>query len=216
MTPVVPLRTREPPLDIAARALDDFTRRANGERRDARELAQPLKQLRTAQRELLPPVVRVQMALHPWVAYGVMPLFALANAGVHLEGVDLAAGPAQSILIGVAIALVLGKPIGIVLGSWTAVRLGWCQLPVGVTWKGVSLVGVLGGIGFTMSIFIANLAFADADLLAASKSGVLLGSLTAGILGLLFGRVYIRRAREPDSPEAMAMRPAPAAQKRDS
>src|SRR5690606_37642055 len=151
------------------------------------------------------PVVRVQMTLHPWVAYGVMPLFALANAGVDLQGVDFAAAGAGSVVLGVFVGLLIGKPIGIFLGSWTAVRLGWCRLPAGLTWPGVILVGCLGGIGFTMSIFIANLAFVDGQLLAAAKSGVLLGSLTAGIVGLIVGRLYTKaRLRSGAIPESSA------------
>ncbi|HEX2492868.1 MAG TPA: Na+/H+ antiporter NhaA, partial [Steroidobacter sp.] len=87
MTPVVQPRSRERPVDAAARALNDFGRRAEGVRTDPRELLQHWKSLRYAQRELLPPVVRIQTSLHPWVAYGVMPLFAFANAGVNLRGV---------------------------------------------------------------------------------------------------------------------------------
>jgi Na+:H+ antiporter, NhaA family len=195
MTPAVPLRTRERPVDTAVRALNALEERSDGAYRDPRELLEPLKQLRTAERELLPPVVRVQMALHPWVAYIVMPLFALANAGVSLEGLDLASAASQSVMLGVAAALVFGKPIGIFLGSWLAVKQGWCQLPQGMTWRGVSLVGCLGGIGFTMSIFIATLAFADQQLLAAAKSGVLLASIAAGIIGLSWGRMCVRHAR---------------------
>ncbi|MGH8178358.1 MAG: Na+/H+ antiporter NhaA [Steroidobacter sp.] len=195
MTPVLPMRGKERPVDAAARALNDFGQRAGIEHGDPRELLQPLKQLRHAQRELLPPVVRVQMALHPWVAYGVMPLFALANAGVNLEGVDFEAAQAQSVALGVILALVIGKPVGILLGSWIAVRLRWCRLPPEVGWSGVLLIGCLGGIGFTMSIFIANLAFRDEDLLMAAKSGVLLASLAAGVIGLVLGRFYVRERR---------------------
>ena len=194
MTPVSRLGHVSAPLEVASHALGLASARAN-EHRDPREIAEPLRQLRTAQRDLLPPVSRVQMALHPWVAYLVMPLFALANAGVTLEGTNLGMPAVQALVLGVALALVLGKPIGIVLGSWLAVRLGWCELPAGMSWRSVWLVGCLGGIGFTMSIFIATLAFADLELLAAAKAGVLLGSLTAGIAGLLLGRLYIVRAR---------------------
>jgi Na+:H+ antiporter, NhaA family len=195
LTPVLPLRGRERPVEAAARALDDFGRRASTAHRDPHELIQPLKQLKDAQRELLPPVERVQMALHPWVAYGIMPLFALANAGVNLEGVDFRSADAQGVALGIALALVLGKPCGIVLCSWAAVRAGWCRLPADVNWRGVFLVGALGGIGFTMSIFIATLAFADPALLAAAKSGVLLASLTAGVVGYSLGRVFTRKRR---------------------
>ncbi len=141
------------------------------------------------------PVVRVQMALHPWVAYGVMPLFALANAGVTLDGVDLASGNAQAVTLGVVLALVLGKPLGVLGASWLAVRLGLCRLPSGVTWSGVGLVGLLAGIGFTMSIFIATLAFDDPQLLGAAKLGVLLASLVAAVLGLSWGFLQAWRGR---------------------
>jgi NhaA family Na+:H+ antiporter len=194
MTPVTRLDAASPPLETASHALNMVSARTS-EHGDPREIAEPLRQLRTAQRDLLPPVTRVQMALHPWVAYVVMPLFALANAGVTVEGTDLSVPAVQALVLGVALALVLGKPIGIVLGSWLVVRLGWCELPPGMSWRGVALVGCLGGIGFTMSIFIATLAFGDLELLAAAKAGVLLGSLTAGIAGLLLGRLYLAQAR---------------------
>ncbi|WP_382324694.1 Na+/H+ antiporter NhaA [Hydrogenophaga sp. UC242_50] len=141
------------------------------------------------------PVTRVQRALHPWVAYAVMPLFALRNAGVTLDGVDLASGSAQAVTLGVVLALVLGKPLGVLGASWLAVRLGLCRLPDGVTWSGVGLVGLLAGIGFTMSIFIATLAFDDAQLLGAAKLGVLLASLLAAVLGLSWGFLQAWRAR---------------------
>jgi Na+:H+ antiporter, NhaA family len=146
-----------------------------------------------AQAGIEPPVIRVQQALHPWVTYGVMPLFALANAGVSLTGLDLSIGGAQQVLAGVAVALVLGKPVGVVAVSWLMVRAGWCALPGGVTWGGIWLIGLLAGIGFTMSIFVAMLAFQDAALLGGAKLGVLLGSSTAAVLGLTWGVIYRRR-----------------------
>ncbi len=199
MTPAVPVRMREMPIQVARAALTDLGKRVESKLADPQQLLVPLKALRTAQRELLPPVSRVQMALHPWVAFGVMPVFALANAGVTIDGVDLGAGAAQSVLLGVVIALVLGKPIGIVAGTWLAVRIGWCRLPQGVTWRAVTLIGFLAGIGFTMSIFIAMLAFEDVQLLAAAKLGVLMASVVAGILGMLVGRAYIRRIPQPSA-----------------
>lgn len=192
MTPVLSGRMREQPLDAARLALDELNTRNDP---TPHELAGPLKQLRQAQREVMPPVIRVQMALHPWVAYGVMPLFALANAGVTLDGVDLSLDSAQAVTVGVLLALVIGKPLGVIGASWLAVRLGWCRLPPGVTWSSVGLVGLLAGIGFTMSIFIATLAFDDANLLNAAKLGVLLASLVAAVLGLAWGFLQARRAR---------------------
>jgi NhaA family Na+:H+ antiporter len=123
-----------------------------------------------------------------------MPLFALANAGVVLDGVDVGE-TSLSVLAGVMVALVVGKPIGILLGSWLAVRTGLSRLPPGVTWLGLLVVGALAGIGFTMSIFIAMLAFDDSNLLGAAKLGILLASLVAGVIGLLLGRVYIFKQR---------------------
>jgi NhaA family Na+:H+ antiporter len=143
------------------------------------------------------PVVRVREALHLWVAYGVMPLFALANAGVSLAGMDPAHGGALWVVAGVAVALVAGKPLGVVGMSWLLVRLGWCRLPPGVSWGGIWLIGLLAGIGFTMSIFIAMLGFADPHLLGAAKLGVLLGSLMAALSGLAWGVLYVRRLRAP-------------------
>lgn len=193
MTPVWSIPMREHPVEAVTRIAEELRSRDAVSARDAHRLAQPLRQLRLAQREMLPPVVRVQTALHPWVAYGVMPLFALANAGVSLGGVDLFADGAQLVLFGVALALVAGKPIGVVVATWLMVQTGWCRLPPGVTWGGIVLVGLLAGIGFTMSIFIAMLAFVDDNLLSAAKLGVLAGSTIAALIGLGWGFLYARR-----------------------
>jgi len=195
MTPVVPLRMRDRPLDAVLSAAEKLRDHDPCAAMSAHHLAVPLRQLRLAQRELLPPVVRVQMALHPWVAFGVMPLFALANAGVSLGGTDWSGAAPQWVMGGVALALVAGKPLGVVGVSWLAVRLGWCRLPPGVSWGGICLIGLLAGIGFTMSIFIAMLAFADEALLEAAKVGVLTGSMVAALLSLGWGVVYRRAIR---------------------
>lgn len=195
MTPVRPVRMRNHPLDVLSRVADELRRSDALSAKDTHRLEQPLRELSVAQRELLPPVVRVQTALHPWVAYGIMPLFALANAGVSLTGAELSAGGAHYVMLGVAFALVLGKPVGVVGATWLAVRLGWCRLAPGVSWGGVLLVGLLAGIGFTMSIFIATLAYADERLLIAAKLGVLLGSLVAALAGLAWGAIYVRGLR---------------------
>lgn len=192
MTPVIPLRMRESPLDMVMRAAEKLRDHDDSAARDAHHMAVPLKQLRLAQRELLPPVVRVQMALHPWVAFGIMPLFALANAGVNLGGIDLSAAAPQWVMGGVALALVAGKPLGMVGVSWIAVRLGWCRLPPGVSWGGICLIGLLAGIGFTMSIFIANLAFTESAVIQGSILSVLVASLTAGLAGYAISRFTFR------------------------
>jgi len=138
---------------------------------------------------LLPaPAERLEEALHPWVAYGIMPLFALVNAGVSLHGVSLG-GP---LTVSIGLALVLGKPLGITLFTWLATRSGLADLAPGLNWRGVLLVGCLGGIGFTMSVFLATLAFADPEQLAAAKAAVLLGSAIAGSSGFILGKLLLR------------------------
>jgi len=192
MTPVRSMPMPERPVDVVSRVAGDLSARLSAAKHDTAAIARPLRQLRVANREMLPPVVRVQSALHPWVAFGIMPIFALANAGVTVGGVDLSTGPASLVLLGVATALVIGKPLGIFAITWLTVRTGWLRLPPGVSWVGVWLVGFLAGIGFTMSIFIALLAFPDQELLAAAKLGVLLGSLGAALVGLAWGARYAR------------------------
>jgi Na+:H+ antiporter, NhaA family len=145
--------------------------------------------VRSPSPETMPPVIRVETALHPWVAYAIMPLFALANAGVSFKGLDLGGG-GQLVTLGVALALCAGKPVGVIGATWLAVYTGWCRLAPGVSWGGICLIGLLAGVGFTMSIFIAMLAFTDDRLLDAAKLGVLLGSLISVTLGLGWGVEY--------------------------
>ena len=140
-----------------------------------------------------PPAVRVERLLHPWIAFLVMPLFALANAGIRIGGIDLGDPALGTLMIAVLVGLVVGKPLGIASTAWLAVRLGWCALPPGVRMSGVLVIGCLGGIGFTMAIFIATLAFPSAEALAAAKLAVLVGSAAAAVLGLGLGAKLLRR-----------------------
>jgi len=141
----------------------------------------------------LPAGARLGDFLHGPVAFGVMPVFALANAGVYLGGIDWNAAGAASVAVACAAGLVLGKPAGVLAGSYLAVRLGLCALPPRVDWGGISVIAILSGIGFTMAIFIASLAF-DGPLLSAAKVGVLSASVTAALLGLCAGlRLLPRR-----------------------
>jgi NhaA family Na+:H+ antiporter len=194
MTPVRPLPMQEHPVQVVSRVAKELRNSDAVRTKDTHRLGPPLRQLRLAHREMLPPVVRVQTALHPWVAYIIMPLFALANAGVSLMDTDFSGG-AQFVALGVTLALSAGKPVGVIGATWLAVRFGWCRLAPGVSWGGVCLVGLLAGIGFTMSIFIAMLAFTDERLLNAAKFGVLFGSLVSATLGLGWGAEYARRLR---------------------
>jgi NhaA family Na+:H+ antiporter len=194
MTPVKALPMREHPVDVVSRVANEL-RGLREAAKGPHQMERPLQQLQIANRGMLPPVVRVQTALHPWVAYGVMPMFALANAGVSLRGINLSAGDSQLVISGIAIALVAGKPIGVMSATWLMVRIGWGRLPPGVSWAGVCLIGLLAGIGFTMSIFIALLAFGDENLLGAAKLGVLVGSVVAACLGLCWGAWQVKASK---------------------
>ena len=128
------------------------------------------------------PLQRLENILGPWVAFGVMPLFALANAGIEIKG-DFIGVLTHPVPLGIMAGLLLGKQVGITFFTWMIVRIGMGTLPEGVTWRQIYGVGWLGGIGFTMSIFISNLAFQDPNLIAEAKAGILLTSLMAGIVG---------------------------------
>lgn len=193
MTPVHLIRDREQARTEVSRALDEFGTKLSSH--DTHALPSTLRMMRDVQRELLPPVTRVQLALHPWVAFGIMPLFALANAGISFSELDVSSASARSVAGGIVAALVLGKISGITLASWLLVKTGLGELPAGVTWRGIGLVGCLGGIGFTMAIFVAGLAFSDARLLGAAKLGVLVASGLAGVLALCSGPLLLRSRR---------------------
>jgi NhaA family Na+:H+ antiporter len=131
------------------------------------------------------PLLRIEHSLHSWVAYFIIPLFAFANAGVVFEG-TLLAEIGNPIAVGIFAGLVFGKPIGIAFFTWLATRLNVASLPVGVKWKHIIGAGFLGGIGFTMAIFIDNLAFStDPHSIEIAKLGILFSSLIAGIVGYL-------------------------------
>lgn len=187
MTPVTMRPAQRHHLDVAEQALARIRSHAQRGQFEVDVLHHELRIATTAQRDLLPPVFRLPAMLHPWVAFGVMPIFALANAGVQFGGMDLAATGPHTVFWGVLLALVLGKPLGVFLATFLAVKSGVSPLPEGINWRGVLLVGVLAGIGFTMAIFVGGLAFSDAALLSAAKLGILAASATAAIVGLVYG-----------------------------
>jgi NhaA family Na+:H+ antiporter len=112
-----------------------------------------------------------------------MPVFALCNAGVALDASSLGDPQAQRVAIGVALGLLVGKPVGVTIFAWFAVRLGIAELPRGVSWFGIAGAGLLAGIGFTVALFIAALAFDEAALVAGAKIGILAASLLATVGG---------------------------------
>jgi len=126
----------------------------------------------------------LQHALHKPVAFIILPIFALANTAIILSP-DIGATLTQTYSIGIAVGLIVGKPLGIFLISFLAVKMGLCKLPNDMNWKSVLGVGFLGGIGFTMSIFIALLAFDDLTIINNSKFVILVSSLFAGVIGFL-------------------------------
>ncbi|WP_337913156.1 Na+/H+ antiporter NhaA [Vibrio cholerae] len=130
------------------------------------------------------PLKHLEHALHPYVAFAILPVFAFANAGISLQGVSLA-GITSMLPLGVALGLFLGKPLGIFSFSWAAVKLGVAKLPEGINFKHIFAVSVLCGIGFTMSIFISSLAFGQANEAydTYARLGILMGSTTAALLG---------------------------------
>ncbi|HET9933684.1 MAG TPA: Na+/H+ antiporter NhaA [Polyangiaceae bacterium] len=148
------------------------------------------------------PAQRIEHALHDWVAFGAMPLFAFANAGVSLGSAEFA-GDSLLAFVGIFCGLVLGKPIGVVAASWLATRLGIAVLPRGTSWKQIALVGVVAGIGFTMSIFIAGLAFGRGPTLETGKIAILLGSFTAAVLTYGFGRAILPQRSSATRNEAV-------------
>jgi NhaA family Na+:H+ antiporter len=140
----------------------------------------------TVQDDAASPSERLEHALHTPVAFLILPVFALANTGVVI-GADWAGQLASLNSLGIILGLVAGKPVGIVLASFAAVAVGICRLPLDLAWRHVLGAGMLGGIGFTMSIFITNLAFADRHALVdASKLAILAASLTSGVLGYVW------------------------------
>ena len=138
---------------------------------------------------------RLEITLGPWVAFFVLPLFALANAGV---GIDAAAGSAltHTVMLGGVTGLVIGKPVGIIVFSWLAVKSGLAKLPESVSWREICAIGCLAGIGFTMALFIAGLAFPEGELLRVAKIAILGGSLLAGMIGSMLLWAALRAREE--------------------
>lgn len=163
---------------------------------DEHAMLSDLDALDRARREAVSPLDRIQHALHGWVAFGIMPLFALANAGVPLGSTSFA-GDSALVFAGVVAGLVLGKPLGILGFTWIFVHFGLAALPRGLTWARVLVVGCVAGIGFTMALFVAELAFPDGTLLEMAKLAVLTASGTAGMLGLALGILVLPKEASP-------------------
>ncbi len=152
-----------------------------------------LERVRLMAREALSPLERLESGLHPWVSFAIVPLFALANAGVLFSLADVG----EPIAVATALGLFLGKPVGILAASFLAVRLGWARLPDGVTWGVLLGGGFLAGIGFTMALFIDGLALSGRAAEIA-KVGILGGSLASAVVGVALLLVLLPpRSAEP-------------------
>ena len=141
--------------------------------------AEVVQEVQRLSRETVSPLEYLEMTLHPWTAYVIMPVFALANAGVAIEPANLS----DSVAIAVVLGLVVGKPVGIVLFSWLVIRTRLARLPEGISWPVLIAGSCLAGIGFTMALFIDGLAF-GADGLDTAKTGVLVGSAISAVAGI--------------------------------
>ena len=137
-------------------------------------------------RQVVPPATRLEHRLYPWVYFGILPLFALTNADVALAGGDIVGMLTSPVTLGVFFGLVVGKSFGILTFSVLVVKLKIASLPENVNWMHMIGASILGGVGFTMAIFVANLAYANEVLIAEAKLGILTASLVAGIVGFLF------------------------------
>jgi NhaA family Na+:H+ antiporter len=154
------------------------------------------------------PLERLERALSPWVAFVIVPVFALANAGVPLSGDALGGLVSDPVTVGVGLGLVAGKTLGVLTFAAVAVRLGVGRLPAGTTWRHMLGLGVCAGIGFTVALFVTSLSFTDPALVDSAKVGILAGSLIAGALGY----AILRTAGTPDTARHV---PAPAGEQDD-
>jgi NhaA family Na+:H+ antiporter len=196
--PVKPWLQRDHFLALAASSIKEFQEETAKGSHDEARLVAPLSRLTMAGREAVSPVVRLQNEFHPWVAFFIMPLFALANAGVNLKGIDFDVAGATPVMLGIFLGLTFGKPIGVMLVSWLLVRMGWAKLPRGVTWGGMMVLGFCAGIGFTMAIFIDELAFRGMPFLQVGKLAILMATGVAAITALIIGRFILAPRLDPD------------------
>ncbi len=180
LTPAVPLRPGTTNVDVDPRT--------------------PVEELRSTlfdARESVPVADRLQHIVHPWSAFIVLPLFAFANARIEVSGDAITDAATSPVSLGIIAGLVVGKPVGIVAATWLATRLNLGSLPHGVTMKHVIGGGALGGIGFTVALFITGLAYTDTDLITQAKMGITAASLLAALIGI----AILRTTNTPTTPQ---------------
>jgi NhaA family Na+:H+ antiporter len=163
------------------------------------------------------PLERLESRLTPWVSYVVVPVFALANAGVPLSGDAVSGLLDDPVVLGTGVGLVAGKTIGVFLAAFLAIKLGLGRLPMGATWRHIFGLAVCAGVGFTVALFVASISFTDPALTDSARIGILLGSLVAGVLGYTLLRTIPEPAgtlptdddRAPSSPDTWPVGPPP-------
>ncbi len=151
------------------------------------------------------PLERLERMVHPWTSYLVLPFFALINAGVAFSGEFIRQASTSAVTLGVVLGLVVGKVVGVTGFAWLAVRLGWAALPGGVAWRHITGAGLIGGVGFTVSLFITGLAFSENLLIEEAKVGVLAASLIAAVGGYFFLLLTSRGSKPGEEEETGAL-----------
>jgi Na+:H+ antiporter, NhaA family len=201
----IPARPAVPPAHFAA-CMDELHTALRADLRDKttgedplgnRRMAAIAEAVERAAVAVQSPLQRIEHRLAPWVTFGVIPLFAFANAGIDLTAVAWSQALSSPVTLGVATGLVLGKFIGISLFCWLAVRVGLAQLPNGVMWHHLLGAAWLSGIGFTMSLFVSQLAFKDASLVEQARLGILVASAIAAVVGAAWLIYWGRRTPAP-------------------
>jgi NhaA family Na+:H+ antiporter len=147
-----------------------------------------LREIRRLSLETQSPLHRVETRLAPYVAFAIVPLFAFANAGLPFPDVPISVWATDPVVLGVALGLVIGKTLGIFSAAWIMVRIGLARYPTGMTQTHLLGVSMTAGVGFTVAIFVANLAFDEGAVIDLAKLGIMLGSLVAAIAGYLILR----------------------------
>ena len=185
LTPAVPLISR----NVLGRGLRKALDIVDSDlKEDSVKLSDVMEEVNFTTRESLSPLERFEADVHPWAAFVIMPIFALANAGVEFSTPALL----SPVAVAVALALLIGKPLGIVLSLAFVVKVRLGILPGGTNWKAVTGGGCLAGIGFTMSLFVASLSM-DGALLSDAKAGILIGSAVSGVLGITLLALSLRK-----------------------
>ncbi|MDX1584117.1 MAG: Na+/H+ antiporter NhaA [Thermoanaerobaculia bacterium] len=194
LIPAKPRISHEEFLGAVPEAIEELEKRVEQEQEEEAEGI--LGEIEQYVDETISPVERLEYHIRPWVSYIVLPLFALANAQFEISLGGLGEAITKPVTLGIATGLLLGKPIGTLLFGWSAEKLGVGTPPEGVDWKDVIGIGMIAGIGFTVSLFIANLAFSESELIHNAKLGILIGSVLSAIAGT--GFLFFRSAQEKE------------------